>query len=1202
MLVSKIIAVYIQGMKHFPILWLLCVAVASADPPPGDPNQPYDQLPGTLETYHIPWARPLEGGPLKTLFIVPYNDSREVIEAAQRIELDYTVIMNAGPGGWADGYFEGENATPLHGIEAEATLERIARERLSPERKYDVIVIGKISWEVIPDWVRKSILVRVEGGAGLVYVSPNRMQRGLRPTAAVEGVDTEFSRLFESDAPAELNERIFGVLPMKALPLDIETDSAAARGDSMDGPRHLTERARVRLSATKHGEGRILGLDYHDEMISRRNSASLTPFIYDPEGDHDVVLYDLYHLLLARCLLWSVDRLPFETPIDTPAKMERAETTDLGHTVRDITGDVVKGRPLPAGDYFIDRGLASRSLRVESDLRVEKIETETEWVDPGGAVSGSIKLTRPLKEGESVWVEAIDTWGRVAAKVNVVENRFTVDFENPLSELWDLRAVIQDRCGVVHSQSTPVVIHNTVFDDFLFMLIFAPTPGQNGWKGQLHAKRMREFGINSTYTYLIYNRHEQFYQNARANLRSVVYAEHIGEIFTPADHTQDFTVERHDLDLAELSRMCRQIVETGRELDPEKFPYRMGNFGAESLNARLSNYHLAARFGSPFYTLTGENYLSGEFKGLENSGFGPTTTRRFQAWCQSEFEDLDALNAEWNTDFESWDKVRGILIQDAVEQDQLPRWIDFRYFMRSRVWTQFFMDWTDMMRVAIPNAKTGRVGHDHHDFSRYREHMTSSKLYIGQSPLPEWHEAIVAELPQSFSGDQGFLLAPQSTIRWNYDLQSEINRERWPWLTLMLGLNGFDWENGLAGPTLGGMSAFTPCYSEALPFFKDMAREVQTIQRGIGKLTIAAKPHRSEVAILWAPRNHYLSRCLPFEENGFTGTWLSNTVTYGGAPADCLALLNSLRIRPTFIVPEDLAGGGFRALMLPYNKAMSSAEAEAIRQFVHSGGLVIADNEPGSFTEHGRALGEERRLADLFPDFVDSTIIEHGAGRAAYLPNGLNGYVKKLESGDFAQADPVQQLLAEFADQRPPIELLGPDGKPRRDVFSRLFEKDEIRLCGLLRAAIDDGSQNQKTTMILPEKAYVWDVREHECLGFGDRFELSLDLRPRFLAILPSRLGAMKLEIDGTPSAGAPLTIRGEVEAELNAITQAVHFRVYNSEGVELEWFRRNEIFDSRRFEIILPLSFSIEPGTYEVRAEHVLTGAAANIHFTIEP
>jgi len=86
----------------------------------------------------------------------------------------------------------------------------------------------------------------------------------------------------------------------------------------------------------------------------------------------------------------------------------------------------------------------------------------------------------------------------------------------------------------------------------------------------------------------------------------------------------------------------------------------------------------AAKFGSPFYVLTGENYLSGEFWGKENSGFGPTTNKRFQEWCRKEYkDDLGALNKEWNSDFKSWDPVGGIMLQEAVEKEQLPRWVDF---------------------------------------------------------------------------------------------------------------------------------------------------------------------------------------------------------------------------------------------------------------------------------------------------------------------------------------------------------------------------------------------------------------------------------------------------------------------------------------------------------------------------------------------
>lgn len=121
-------------MRAIALAVCLCGSVANADPPFGDPDQPYDRLPSTLETFHVPWARPLDGGALKALFILPYINSREVVETAQRIELDYTVIMNTGPGGWADGFAEGDNATPLQGVAAEETLDRLARERLSMEK------------------------------------------------------------------------------------------------------------------------------------------------------------------------------------------------------------------------------------------------------------------------------------------------------------------------------------------------------------------------------------------------------------------------------------------------------------------------------------------------------------------------------------------------------------------------------------------------------------------------------------------------------------------------------------------------------------------------------------------------------------------------------------------------------------------------------------------------------------------------------------------------------------------------------------------------------------------------------------------------------------------------------------------------------------------------------------------------------------
>lgn len=285
-------------------------------------------------------------------------------------------------------------------------------------------------------WVKTAILAHVQRGAGLVYVSPNRLQRGQRPTAEVAGEHAEFTRLFETDAPDELVHQVFDALPMDALPLDLESDPEAARGDSTDGNRWKTERARVRLSSSQHGEGRILGLDYHDEMVAYRNSASLTPYVYDPEGDHDVVLYDFYHLLLARCLLWTVDRLP-QPPadaIDIPATLARLDTMEFDHQVRDRAGNPVTHRTLPRGEYFVDKGLGSRSLRVETDQRVTDIRLHAQdgshegWIDGEGAVDGTFTTAGPLADGQSVRVGAIDTWGRIVAKANVEadRNQFTL--------------------------------------------------------------------------------------------------------------------------------------------------------------------------------------------------------------------------------------------------------------------------------------------------------------------------------------------------------------------------------------------------------------------------------------------------------------------------------------------------------------------------------------------------------------------------------------------------------------------------------------------------------------------------------------------------------------------------------------------------------------------------------------------------------
>ena len=129
-----------------------------------------------IETPHVAWARPSATGPLEALVIAPCWQSRDTVELAQRLDVKVTPVMVS-------------TNTSYHGAgEAMADMDRaldeLARLRLSDGRRYHVIVVGKVRWDALPAWVRKSIASRVVRGAGLVYVTPSGQDAGLRALLA----------------------------------------------------------------------------------------------------------------------------------------------------------------------------------------------------------------------------------------------------------------------------------------------------------------------------------------------------------------------------------------------------------------------------------------------------------------------------------------------------------------------------------------------------------------------------------------------------------------------------------------------------------------------------------------------------------------------------------------------------------------------------------------------------------------------------------------------------------------------------------------------------------------------------------------------------------------------------------------------------------------------------------------------------------
>ncbi len=1268
----------------------------------GDPNQPYDKLPGTLETYHVRWLKPLPGEKLRVLFIIPYSISREVVELAQRLDLEYSYIMNSGKTVWSEGrYVHGPVSTPIPANEAAAVLDNIVKERLLDHTKeYDVIIIAGISWEVIPNEAKDEILQRVEAGTGLVYVSPNRLKKGLGSQEETPGEDPQFNQLFRTNQFPEVTGALMDSVPLDIMPLKVLMNREEMK-NLVPLPRieGIPAIQPLYMTATKKGEGRIVTLDYFSGALA-------------PEIVYDEVMYDYFFALLSRSVLWTAKRetgytvevsmdskgtglaepvyknsmgLEFKTPAKVIARSnipdskaiirvtsagKSADNLKLDCNIRDSEGKAVMQDTLtavmagnketanelpvpllPRGTYVMDirildgknnvLGFTSRSFRVEDSLRVARIETDHEKYNKGDKIEGRVTFAQPLSSGQNATVRAVDTWNRIVFRtpVNLAEDRitgtFTIPVELPLCRLWDIYCTVSDEGGEVDTLKKWVGLPDWTFDEYMWPLIFSPAPGYD-WRGQLYSKVIRPYGINANNVQLIYHRTYQYELDERFHLQSISDTQHMGQLGAWRDKGAPDGKEFSEACLSELSRMARYIADTGNPLDPKEYPYvayQPWSFDANWINGRFNLYRESTKFGSPYYYLTGEEYLAGEFDGREVSCFCPLCTKNFQNWCKEQFKgDLNALNAEWGSDFKSWDDVRGILLKDAAEKNQLPRWVDFRYFMRSRVWSQFFIDWTDMMRRIMDYpVRTGYNGHDHHDLSRYRDHMTSGKMYVsaecGGGPGYEWKLVAAEELHQSFSGDNSFLLGANAIV-WNSDFEIPIERKRLPWKMLFAGFRGFDWERGGGIEALGGEMCFTPDYSEPLPFFKDISDEVLYLQRGIGKLANTSKPYRVPIAYLWSLPNHYISRLMfnkggnlfiPREgdsffipKSGFSGSWLYNITYDGGAVTDAVALMKSLRMRATFVAPEDVISGalknrGFKALILPYNKGMSEDEARAIRDFVREGGLVIADNDPATYSEHGRKL-EKPRLADLFPVTDRDNVVEFGKGAAAYLPNGINFYLSRMEKGNYAGSEIIASLLKKYAGVTTPVEMIDSNGKPRRDVLMPVYIKGSARYVGMVRHSLSEGNSPDETTVILDKKYHVWEAREPKYYGYVDTFNMNMDMYPKFFALLPANPVEVKL-VPNKPVVkqsevmmiSGEMVLAGGTPEEIANMAQVVHVEVTGPDGKELEWYRNNLLFEGKDFKISLPVSYSEIPGEYTVKVEYPTTGMKAETKFRVQ-
>lgn len=152
--------------------------------------------------------------------------------------------------------------------------------------------------------------------------------------------------------------------------------------------------------------------------------------------------------------------------------------------------------------------------------------------------------------------------------------------------------------------------------------------------------------------------------------------------------------------------------------------------------------------------------------------------------------------------------------------------------------------------------------------------------------------------------------------------------------------------------------------------FSEVFRE---IRGGIARLILNSRRTHDGLAIHYSHASlqiHWLLENLKHARD-----WMVNNVSYRGSRFIALRnswtkLIEDLGYQYNFVSREQieagkLTSGEYRVFIMPQSVAVSAREAEHIREFVRSGGLLVADYRAATLNEHGRDLARGQ-LDDVF--------------------------------------------------------------------------------------------------------------------------------------------------------------------------------------------------------------------------------------------
>ena len=394
--------------------------------------------------------------------------------------------------------------------------------------------------------------------------------------------------------------------------------------------------------------------------------------------------------------------------------------------------------------------------------------------------------------------------------------------------------------------------------------------------------------------------------------------------------------------------------------------------------------------------------------------FNPLALAGFRDWLKTQYAGLDALNAEWETRFASWDEVRPFTTDEiknrmgsgevaprgrpdwqqvqalrfdplAARQSptrwNLAPWADFRSYMDLSL-ARALADFRQAARAVDPRTPVGIEGTQiPHAFGGYDLWRLSRVL--------DWVE------PYDIGGAREILgsFMPGKPLLTTVFESDAAHARRRLWHLLLEGDRGclvwwsedcLDWSSA--------DYRLTPKGVVLAPVMREMTSP-------LARLFLRARRESDSIFLHYSQPSIQVDWLMESTVDG--STWLRRFSSFeaehnrmAAARVSWLKLFQDLGYSPRFLSSEQIEAGALRAtdtaaLVLSGSWAMSDKEAAEVRRFLDRapGAKVFADGTPGLFDEHGK-LRARGALESFFPPAYAS--MGRGVGGGANGSKGLS--------------------------------------------------------------------------------------------------------------------------------------------------------------------------------------------------------------------